>query len=883
MNTLYRLVLLAFPEDFRRHHGAAMAQQFDEQRRAAKSRPVAHLTLWPRAIIDAVRHGLGQRMQGPEQAPRPSTFSPDLRQAWRSVMSRKTSAAISVALLAVALTVSTSIFSLVDALLLRPAPYPQSQNLYDIYSAQNATKLGVPYMPAPLVRAWAVRTDLFSAVGAYAQGGTALIGGGETTREAVGQVYADPGLFAVIGVRPLAGRTFSADDVRPGNDQVIVIDESIWQSRFNRDPGAIGQPLLVNGVPMTVLGVMPEQFGYPRHNIKLWRPLDLSPGGGVRNPQPLARGRSDLSRAALQAGVGAAATGIMAQGESRFRSAALRPMDESHLDQPTRQSIWLLAGATLLLLVTAGANLSSLTMTQMLARTRQVAIQSALGASRFRLVRQALLEQCLIALGALAIAVPLTSLALSAAPTLMPDRFTAWTMHLANFDLRAGLLMGLLAFGTPILASLIPAMAGSRASVVELLKQDTRSSTAGRGSRALRQLLVVTEIVCAVVLLVGGALLVRSFLRLQAVDRGFDTSRLAYAWIEFPAREFPSPLSRRLYIDRAMTEIAAATGITAVTIGSGLPPHSGQINFGNIALDGQPTGTVNLALPAYIVSPDFFSITGIPIVQGRSFQPDDPATSVIVSQSFASAFWGGTSPVGHRFRLDDSSPWKDVVGVAGEVKSDGLDDARTPFEAYYPYIRPAATSLSSAPVASSDTYSGQTMLVIRAGDARSAVPVVRSALLRVDSRVMIQQLEAVEDLYGDTLQQPRMLLWLMVAFSAAGLLVAAVGVYGVLSSLVAQQFREIAVRLMLGAEPAAMSRTVFRGGLSLAAIGAAIGVVSAALASRWIGSVLFGVQPTDVTSYAVVIVVLASAAIAAAWIPARRAASVDPAALLREG
>jgi putative ABC transport system permease protein len=464
----------------------------------------------------------------------------------------------------------------------------------------------------------------------------------------------------------------------------------------------------------------------------------------------------------------------------------------------------------------------------------------------------------------------------------MPDQITAWTMHLVNFDLRAIALMALMAFGTPILASLVPAMAGSRASVVEVLKQDTRSSTGSRGSRRLRQLLVVTEIVCAVVLLVGGALLVRSFLRLQAVDRGFDTSRLVLAWLEFPAGDFPSPLSRRLYVDRAMADVAATPGIAGVTIGSGLPPESGQTSFGNIALDGQPTGPVFVELPAYIVSPEFFRVTGIPIVQGRPFRADDTKDAAIVSQSFGAAFWNGTSPVGHRFRLDDSDPWKEVVGVAGEVHSDGLDDARTPFEAYYPYIRPAASSLSSTPVTTAATYSGQAMLVIRANDARRAVPAIRGVLQRVDNRVNIATLEAVEDLYSETMAQPRMLLWLMVAFSAAGLLVAAVGVYGVLSSLVAQQLREIAVRLMLGAEPAAMSRSVFRGGLALTAAGTVVGTVAAGFASHWIRSVLFGVTSSDVVSYAIVVVVLAVAAIAAAWVPARRASRVEPARLLRE-
>ena len=887
MNTLYRFVLLAFPADFRRHHGAAMAQQFDEQRRAAKSRPVAHLTLWPRAIIDALRHGFGLRIGAPQRAPRRSRLSPDLRQAWRSLLSRKGSTTTSIALLAVALTVSTTIFSIVDAAILRPAPFPHPETLYEIFSSPAPGKLGQPYMPVELARLWEQRTDLFTAVGGYAQGGTALIGG-DQTRQALGQVFAPPGMFAVIGVQPMAGRVFRSGEGSPGNDRVVILAEDVARVRYGSAAAAVGQPIVVNDEPMTVVGVMPPGFTYPRQNIQMWRPFDLATSAPGRTIQMVVRARVEFSRSMLNGRVAAVAPGIMGQApdataRADARSAALRPVDETTVPKASQKSLWLLAGATMLLVLTAAANLSSLTMAQVFGRTRQMAIQSALGASRFRLVRQALAEQCIIGIGALVVALPLTSLTMTTARALMPDTLTDWVMHSADFDWRAIGAMVLLAAVMPILAGLFPAIAASRTSVVELLKQDTRSSTAGRGSRAVRQIMVVTEIVCAVVLLVTGALLVRSFVRLTGIDRGFDTTRLLYAHVTFPARAFDSAMSRRIFVDRAIDELRATPGVAAATLSAGVPPESGQINFGKMAIDGQPSTGTPVELPIYVVRPEFFAVTGIRIASGRPFDASDGDDHVIVSQSLASAFWPGSSPVGHRFRLWDQDPWKEVVGVAAEVRSDGLDDARTPFEAYMPLVQPPISAVSTTPVSRRMTYSGQATFVVRVQDPDRMVPAVRAALERVDRHAMIDRLAPVEALYSESLAQRRMLLWLMVAFSAAGLLVAAIGVYGVLASLVAQQMREIGVRLMLGAEPAAMSRRVFRGGLALAAAGGAIGIVAAAFASHWIGSVLFAVRATDVMSYITVAVVLGIAAIAAAWIPARRAASVDPAALLKEG
>jgi putative ABC transport system permease protein len=878
----YSLILRCFPREFRDRHAAAMAAQFDEQRRVTVGRPLARVALWLRAAVDAVRHGFALRFGAGGPSGRPSPLPNDARQAWRSVVARKGTTMTSIALLALALAVSATVFGVVDALLLRPAPFARPDQLFEIFTRELEGAAGQPYMPAAEARQWVARADLFAAAGGYEQGGVAAFGASSEDLATLGQVYATPGLFDAIGIRPLFGRTFMTGEGAPGNDHVAIISESAWRSRLGADPAAIGRTVWINGTPMTLIGVMPDAFTYPRLNIDLWRPFDLATAEPARRIQMVVRARGDLSRTMLKDRFASLSPGVMAASNrdpSDGRGWILRPLTENWIPSETRQSLWVLGAATALLLLTAAANLSSLTMAQIFGRTRQMAIQSALGASRARLVRQALAEQVFIGIAALALAAPVTVLAMRAARVLMPDTLTVWTMHVAGLDLRAAMVMVLVAIGTPVLAALAPAWLASRTSVLALLQQDSRSSMGSRHSRVLRQVMVVTEVTCAVVLLVTGALLVRSFVALTHVDRGFDSTRLMSVTIEFPARAFPSPLSRRLFVDRAAAQLRRTPGVVAVALASGVPPKWGQTSFGQIAIDGQPP-TTRVRVAGEYVQPDFFRTTGIPVLAGRAFDETDDATHVIVSKSLAAAFWPGTSAVGHRFRLFEG-PWFEIVGVAGDVRTRGLDDERT-FAEYFPDVRPPVSALSADAAPTDKAFSGGASIVIRSNDVERLSPVIRATIASVDRRALIYEIAPVETLYAKTIAQPRMLLWLMVSFSVTGLLVATIGVYSVLSSVVAQQLREIGVRLMLGAEPAAMRRRVLRSGLALTLIGTIAGVVGAVAVSRFISSVLFNVRATDVASYVVVIVVVGAATIAAAWLPAHRAATADPAALLRD-
>jgi predicted permease len=816
------------------------------------------------------------------------SFTNEIRQAWRGLIARprRSSVALSVGLLTISLAVSTTIFTVVDALVIRTAPFPHGETLVEVQAARLVPEKNTSVlMPRELVSRWAEQAQVFTAVGGFVQGGTAILGGESDLKKTHAMAYVTPGLMRLLGVAPVAGRLFVDGEGRAGQDRVALIGEEVWRARFAGDPAAIGRELTINNAPYTVVGVMPADFRYPYERQRVWLPLDADkPAIEAANVQMIARVRPELSAAEAEARVQAAGFGLMklTSRGTRYPTASIRYLSNTRMDPRTTRSIWLLFGATSLLLLTACANVSSLTMSQVFARSRDFAIQSALGASRPQLIRQALIEQVLVGAVSLLLAIPLTLAGLDAASTLLPRSMTFVSLNIIDFDLRALAVLAVAAISVPLLSGIVPAIAGSRASVVELLKQEGRASSPTRASRIFRQGLVVTEVASAVVLLVTGALLIRSFIELQAVDRGFDAKSLVFARVSFPSPSFPSPLSRRLYMDRALAELPSVPGVIGVTQTSGMPPDGGQISWGKLQFGhlAQPT-TETVTIPSYFVRPGFFGVTGIRIVAGRDFTDDDTPQAAIISESMAAKFWPGGQAVGGRYRFDDETEWHDVIGVASEVRSYSLDDSEGPIETYYKLNRPAAPSAAAVPTR--EALSGSGSLVIRmSGDARPSTGALRDTLLRIDPKVMLGNVDRVEDMYQETLSRQRLLVALMAAFSIAGLTLAAIGVYGVMSGLVTQRLREISVRLMLGAEPAAMARSVIRGGLILASLGAAIGITIAVMIGRLVSTVLFDVEPTDIISYAVVVGVLVVAALAASWRPAMRAMRADPVALLRD-
>jgi putative ABC transport system permease protein len=836
-----------------------------------------------------LRARLGWAPRVSEQTPRPSRRSRshgsaivvDLRHALRALLARRADTLLSVVLLGTGLATSSTIFGVTDSLLLHPVPFPEPAQLVQLVSVLPGGKITTPSLPRDLAPRWLKRTDLFAVGGAFMPTSALVTGDGDP--EVFPASYLSPGLLETLGARPAQGRTFSPDEGRAGADRVVIISDDVWAKRFGRASTIIGRTLHVNEADYTIVGIMPPSFRFPYERQRLWLPLSLTappPALATGYVVVTARMAPGLTREQLRQQVEAAGPSVAAQALKPWRyGASTSFLDEVYMDSTTRRSIWLLFGATVLLLVMACTNVANIGLAQVFTRTRDAAICSALGASRVRLIRRALVEQLVVGVLALVVAWPLTAGGLHLAQTLLPPSFTFSSLSVIGLDQRVIALMVVLALLTPVAAGLAPALAGSRAAVLDALRVESRSTTGTRKSRRFRHGLVVTEVACAVVLLVSAALLVRSFVRMQQTDVGFDSHNLVSVELRFPASHFASGVSRDLYVDRAIERVGQLPSVKAVTAATGVPPVNGSISFGSVEVENGGKPIENIMASGYEVHPEFFAIVGIPLRAGRLFTPDDGADRVIISASLASMFWPGQNATGKRFRwTDGAGSWFEVIGVAGTVR-ESFDASREMPQIYEPLQR--HTPEHPAPAPTRDAIAGYMHLAARVVDPVAALPSIRRALKDVDPMILVAAVEPVDDELAHDRDRPRFLLALMLVFATAGLALAAAGIYGVLACLVSQRLREIGVRLMLGADPRRIAGRVIASGLAAVVVGICVGLAVAAAIGRSLSSLLFNVDAFDPGSYVVVALVLLSVGGASAWRPARRAMLVDPMTLLR--
>jgi putative ABC transport system permease protein len=874
---------------------ADLLQTFSEACGASSRRGTTALLRWTLAELwDVVGTGLrarlGRQIRISESPERRSRRPPgmrgragmtDLRHAIRALLARPADTMLSVVLLAAGLAVSSTIFGVADSLLLHPVPFPEPDRLVQLVSIVPGSRLSTPTLPRDLAPRWLARTDLFTSGGVDMRGSALVTGDGDP--ELVPASYLSPGLLEALGARPAQGRTFRQNEGQAGTDHVVIISDEVWGKRFGRGPATLGRTLHINDDDYTVIGIMPPEFRFPYERQRLWLPLSLTappPTLTTTFVTVTARMAPGLTRGRLTQEVEAVGPAMAAQALKPWHfGASIRFVDQVYLNDSARRSIWLLFGATALLLIMTCSNVANIGMAHVLARTRDTAVCSALGASRGRLIRQALIEQLVVGLLALGVAWPLTASGLHLARTLLPPSFTFASLSVIDLDGRVIALMALLAFLTPVAAGLAPALAGSRGAILDALRVESRSATGTRATRLFRHGLVVTEIACAMVLLVLAALLVRSFVRLQQMDVGFNHHNLVSVDVGFPATHFASGGSQDIYVDRATERIGKLPGVTAITAATGVPPMNGSIAFGSIEVDGggRPIGDVQTS--GYEVHADFFPIVGIPLRAGRAFAADEPANHVIVSESFASLLWPGQTAIGKRFRWTDGPPsFLEVIGVAGTVR-ESLGAAPEVPQIYQLLGRHIQTPPLFAPKLTA--IAGYIRLAVRVSDSRAVIPRIRQALKDADPAILVAGVETVDDQLSRDLDRPRFLLALMIVFAAGGLALAAAGVYGVLACLVSQRIREIGVRLMLGASPRRVGGQVIGQGLGTVGVGIGIGAAIAVAIGRGLSSLLFDVGVFDLWSYAVVALVLVSVGAASAWRPARRAMRVDPMTLLR--
>jgi putative ABC transport system permease protein len=797
----------------------------------------------------------------------------DIRYAMRMLRARPGFAAVTVITLALGIGANTAIFSVVRSLLLEPLPFPQPDRLVMLWEHTAGDPQDTYTVSAPNYLDWQRGVKAFEQTGIWEPQATFNFSG-DGAAERVPGIRTSASTFAMLGVKPQLGRTFTADDDAPGHD-VAVISDGLWRRRFGARRDIIGQTARINARPFEIIGVMPAAFRFPSRDIGVWVPIAF-------NAQDLRRGwHAFHSAARLRDGVTVAAAGaeLAALGlalarqypnDNRNESAMLHPMRELGVVKLTPTLI-ALSGAVALVLLIACVNVANLLLAQSSARRQEFAVRSALGASRPRLAGQVLCEGFVIAviggIAGLGVAWAGTSAMASVLPgsiALAPFRDAGAGIRLDPWMLGFTALISVV---TGVLFSLAP-IAGLRAP--DLKVAGNRSATAGRSR--VRTLLVAIEVALALVVLVAAGLMTKSLAKLVRIDSGFDSANVLVLEMTLPQPDNFGPPIRRSFCNDVVDRAGSVPGVLAVGAISHLP-LSGANSIRSFSIEGKtPAPGQNWSAAYRMTCPGYFKAMGIPILKGRDFDARDAIDtpgSVIINEETAKRYWPEEDPIGRRIRVDRpeaGSPFKTVVGVVADVRHFGLDRA-VRREIFRPYSQKA--------------WPVMTVVAKTATDPASYASTMRSALQGIDPDLPVGRVSTMEEIVRGSTGSRRFPMMLLGAFGAVALVLAVVGVYGVVSYLVSQRTREIGIRVALGARRAQVLRLVVMEAMRPVIAGLLIGSIAAVFAGRLLGTLLFDVKPGDPAVVAGIAVMLAVAAIAASLVPGARATRVDPITVLK--
>jgi putative ABC transport system permease protein len=789
----------------------------------------------------------------------------DLRYGARTLLKSPGFMVAAVLSLALGIGANTAIFSIVNAVLIRPLPYDRPDEIMKLWVTQpERGALKLPFS-APNFVDLKDQNRVFTDMAAYRGWQFILTGPGEPVRIFGHRVSA--GFFHVLGVKPLIGRGFLYEEDRPGNDGVVVISYGLWQSHFAAAPDIIGRSLTVNEVTRTVVGVMPPGFRFESQENALWVPMAFTPADLNRrlsNTFVIARLRPGVSREQAQAEMNTLA-GRLEASEPGKGISVIRLREDMVGD--VRWALLVLLGAVGFVLLIACANVANLQLTRALGRRKELAVRVALGATRSRLIRQLLTESAILSLLGGGLGLLFASLGLRLLTGLTIDR--APRLEDAGID---GAVLGFtfaLSILTSLLFGLIPAFQASKP-VNDALKDGGAAGLSLRRQR-LRGAFVVAEVALSIVLLAGAGLMIKSFLRLQQVNPGFNPDRLLTLETFLPPARYPNARRQAAFYQQVGQRLAAVPGVQSVGASIGPPFTGARIGF-SFEIEGRPA-TSPAAQPAAsyrAISPGYFQTLGVPLLKGRDFTDRDNSEApgvVIINQSFARGFFPNEDPLGKRLDIGDGyNRMREIVGVVGDTRANSLKEP-APAEMYVVYLQRPWQWIRYAVRASADP--------------ESLASSIRAAVWSVDKDVPVNDLKTMERLIAETTAEPRFYLILLGVFAAVALTLSAVGVYGVMSYSVAQRRHEIGVRMALGARAADVLKLITGQGMTLALTGVALGLIASYGLTRLMKEMLFEISPTDPPTFIVITFLLAGVALLACWIPARRATKVDPLAALR--
>jgi putative ABC transport system permease protein len=801
----------------------------------------------------------------------------DLRYALRSFRRRPLLFAVAAGTLALAIGSSTAVFSVVDAVLLRPLPFAQTDRLTTVWLSvreRNAPFVEVSY---PYLRHLRAHSRTLEAVAAMPAVNSGFFLAGEEPVRVDGRIVTG-NFFDVLGARPRHGRTFTEAEDKVGAPRVVVISHGLWQRQFGADPGVVGREVRVDGTPMTVAGVMPPEFRYPA-GAELWTPLVPIVTGLVDDPKVgwatlVARRAAGTTLAQVRSELDSlTASHARAHGDTGpAPRVVLTPLAED-IFGTARPALLVLLLAVLLVLLVACANVAALLLARAGAREREIAVRLALGATRARLVRQLLAESALLAVSGGLAGVALAVWSLDVLTALVP----AEVPRLADAAVDARVLafaLGLTAAAS-LLAGAVPALLASRPALTDTLGEGARTAGAGR-HRGLRALLVGAEAAVAVVLLSGAGLLVQTFQNLRRLDLGFEPRGVLAVEMSSPRDKYPAVAQRRALYRAVLDRIDGVAGVesSAAVLIRPLWSHVGLDWPFTVEGQSKEDAERNPPLNLQIVTPEFFRTMRMPLRAGRTFtdrDTDGTPTVAVISETMARRYWPGQDPVGKRLRMPmPTAPyplaWVTVAGVVGDSRYRELQAAR--LDLYMSYLQ---------------SDEGLRHLVVRTDvEPLALVGAVREAVRDVDRELLLTDVTTMEALVDEAMGGARFGMQLLAGFAFAALALAAVGTYGVVAFMVGRRTREIGVRMALGARARSVVTLVLREGLAPVLAGLAAGVAGAFALGRALAGLLFGVPPHDPGAPAAAAALLFASALLACLVPARRAARVDPAAALRE-
>ncbi len=791
--------------------------------------------------------------------------------------------------LALGIGANTAIFSVVNSVLLQPLAYHESERL--VFLNEKSAVLDEMSISYPNFTDWRAQAQTFEKIGVYNRASYNLTGSGEAERIVTGQVSAD--LFSVLRVNAQHGRLFTNDEDKPGGTPVVVLSHALWQRRFGGQTSILNKPITLNGKSYDVIGIMPETFAYPSR-VEMWVPvgqLSDQPSWKERGNHPGLYGVGRLKPGATIEQADADMNTIAANLEKQYPDSntgnrvRLRPLLEIFVGD-SRRALWVIFAAVGFVLLIACANIANLLLARATARKKEMAVRTALGASRWRLARQLLTESVLLSLIGGALGLILARWGVALILYMSPDGIPRsrevgldWTV--LGFTIVVSFLTGIL-FG------LIPAIQAGAVEVQETLKETGRGTS---GRHWLRNSLVVVEVATTLVLLIAAGLMIRSFYLLQQVNPGFSHEQLTSFSIALPARKYATLESRSAFYDRLLENIRALPGVESAAAASGLPlgNNGWQSNF---RIDGQPDPPRDQVplVELCTVTPDYFKAMNIPLLRGRAFTDSDNRShlagqdlsalnddqkavrgrnKIIIDEEFAKRYWPNEDPIGKRVNFGSrEEPRKlEVIGVVGRVKMESLNQNSDRVQGYYSFAQSPPNSM--------------TVIVKGASDPNQLINSVRAAVKAIDPDQPIYNPRTMSEIRADSVASERLNLTLLSLFAGIALVLAIVGIYGVMSYSVTQRTHEIGIRMAIGARPRDVFTMILGQGMKLTLLGIVIGLAAAFGLTRLMASMLFGVEPTDAMTFGGIAALLIGVALLACYLPGRRATKVEPTISLR--